>query len=110
MMKRVVAPTPWSHNRTAYSPLTTPFQHVQFTSLLLDQFGGGQVIGSNPVKITARSTEAADAVIKELLVEPEGIEVEIVGNHVISDGHHHEFHTILPFDAIDGSGLRRADG
>ena len=67
-------------------------------------------LGSNPVKITARSTEAADAVIKELLVEPEGIEVEIVGNHVISDGHHHEFHTNLPFDAIDGSGLRRADG
>ena len=26
----------------AYSPLTTPFQHVQFTSLLLDQFLGGR--------------------------------------------------------------------
>ena len=61
-------------------------------------------LGSSPIKITARSTEAADAVIKEMLVEPEGIEVEIVGNHVISDGHHHEFHPIPPFDAIDGSG------
>ena len=61
-------------------------------------------LGSNPVKVTARSTEAADAVIKELLVEPEGVEVEIVGNHVISDGHRHEFHPNLPFDAIDGSG------
>ena len=61
-------------------------------------------LGSNPVKITARSTEAADAVIKNLLVEPEGIEVEIVGNHVISDGHRHQFHPNPPFDAIEGSG------
>ena len=61
-------------------------------------------LGSNPIKITARSTEAADAVIKELLVEPEGVEEEIVENHVVSDGHNHEFHTDLPFDTIDGSG------
>ena len=61
-------------------------------------------LGSNAVKITARSTEAADAVIKEMLVEAEGIEIETVGNHVISDGHRHEFHPSLPFDAIDGSG------
>ena len=61
-------------------------------------------LGSNDVKITARSTEAADAVIKELLVEPEGVEVEAVGNHVISDGHRHEFQPTVPFDAIEGSG------
>ena len=61
-------------------------------------------LGSSPVKVTARSTEAADAVVKNLLVEPEGIEVEIVGNHVISDGHRHQFHPNPPFDAIDGSG------
>ena len=61
-------------------------------------------LGGNSVKVTARSTEAADAVIKDLLVEPEGIEVEIVDNYVISDGHRHEFHSSPPFDAIDGSG------
>ena len=61
-------------------------------------------LGSNPIKITARSTEAADALVKNLLVEPEGVEIEIVGNHVISDGHHNDFHTDLPFDAIEGSG------
>ena len=61
-------------------------------------------LGSNPVKVTARSTEVADAVIKNLLVEPEGIEVEIVGNRVISDGHHHEFQSNPPVDTIDGSG------
>ncbi len=61
-------------------------------------------LGSKPVKITARSAEAADAVIKELLVEPEGVEEEVVENHVVSDGHHSEIHTDLPFDTIDGSG------
>ena len=44
-------------------------------------------LGRGPVKITARSTEAADAVIKELLVEPEGVAVETVDNQVVSDGH-----------------------
>ena len=61
-------------------------------------------LGMNGVRITARSTEAADAVIKEILVEPEGVEVEAVGNHVISDGHRHEFPPTVPFDAIEGSG------
>ena len=61
-------------------------------------------LGRGPVKITARSTEAADAVIKELLVEPEGVAVETVDNQVVSDGHRRQFHSGLPFDAIDGSG------
>ena len=69
-------------------------------------------LGTNPVRITARSTEAADAVIKEILVEPEGIEVEIVGNHVLSDGHRQELLPAVPPDAIEGSGraYRRTDG
>ena len=61
-------------------------------------------LGTNPVRITARSTEAADAVIKEILVEPEGIEVEIVGNHVLSDGHRQKLLPAVPPDAIEGSG------
>ena len=61
-------------------------------------------LGSTPVKITARSTDAADAVIKELLVEPEGIEVEAVGNRVLSAGESHEFGTRLPSNAVEGSG------
>ena len=61
-------------------------------------------LGSTPVKITARSTEAADAVIKELLVEPEGVGVESVGNHVLSAGGSHEFGTHLPSNAVEGSG------
>ena len=61
-------------------------------------------LGSGPVRITARSTEAADAVVKDLLVEPEGVEVEVVGNHVVSGGRRLDFDSSLPFDAIDGSG------
>ena len=61
-------------------------------------------LGSGPVRITARSTEAADAVVKDLLVEPEGVAVETVGNHVVSDGRRLQFDPSLPFDAIDGSG------
>ena len=61
-------------------------------------------LGRNPIKITARSTEAADAVIKNLQVEPEGIPVEVVGNHLLEGGRSHEFLPAVPFDAIEGSG------
>ena len=61
-------------------------------------------LGSMPIKITARSTEAADAVIKELLVEPEGVPVEDVGNRVLGAGENHEFSTRLPATAVEGSG------
>ena len=61
-------------------------------------------LGRNPIKITARSTEAADAVIRNLQVEPEGIPVEVVGNHLLEGGRSHEFLPEVPFDAIEGSG------
>ena len=43
-------------------------------------------VGSQLVKITARSGEAADAVIKSLIVEPEGVAREAVENVVLSPG------------------------
>ena len=61
-------------------------------------------LGPGPVKITARSAEAADAVIKNLLVEPEGIGTEIVENHVVSDGGRLELRLFVPSDAIEDSG------
>ena len=61
-------------------------------------------LGRNPIKITARSKEAADAVIKNLQVEPEGIPVEIVENHLLEGGRSHQFLPNVPFDAIEGSG------
>ena len=60
-------------------------------------------LGTGPIKIVARSTEAADAVIKNLLVEPEGVEVEIVENHVISGGDERELALSVPTGAIEGS-------
>ena len=60
-------------------------------------------LGTGPVKIVARSTEAADAVIKNLLVEPEGVDVEIVENHVVSSGDRRELFLNVPPGAIDGS-------
>ena len=83
---------------------------LKSTTIEANDIGGAQFmirpksLGVTPIKITARSTRMADAAIKDLLVEPEGVEVEIVDNQVISDGHYHEFHPNLPFDAIDGSG------
>ena len=38
---------------------------------------------SNPVKITARSPQSADAVVKTLIVEAEGVAKEIVDNIVL---------------------------
>ena len=61
-------------------------------------------LGRNPIKITARSTEAADAVIRNLQVEPEGIPVEVVENHLLEGGRSHEFLPAVPFDAIEDSG------
>ncbi|MHB0980815.1 MAG: alpha-2-macroglobulin family protein [Thermoleophilia bacterium] len=43
-------------------------------------------VGSQLVKITARSAEAADAVVKSLIVEPEGVSREAVENVVLSPG------------------------
>ena len=60
-------------------------------------------LGTGPIKIVARSTEAADAVIKNLLVEPEGVEVEIVENHVVSSGDERELLLDVPPGVIDGS-------
>ncbi len=61
-------------------------------------------LGNNPIQITARSTETADAVLRNLRVEPEGIPIEVVGNHLLSGIFRHEFLPYLPSDAIAGSG------
>ena len=61
-------------------------------------------LGINSVQITARSTEAADAVIKTLVIEPEGVSREVVNNLNISEGDPETVTTDIPFDAVDGSG------
>ncbi|MBI4220028.1 MAG: alpha-2-macroglobulin [Chloroflexi bacterium] len=61
-------------------------------------------LGSLALKVTARSPQAADAVIKELLVEPEGVSRETVDNAVLSAGGRRTFDTSLPSDVVAGSG------
>ena len=60
-------------------------------------------LGNVPLKVTARSRDAADAVIKDLLVEPEGVQHEIVENLIVSAGDEVEFVNAAPPGAIEGS-------
>ncbi len=60
-------------------------------------------LGSVPLEITARGAQSADAVIRELLVEPEGVSHEVVENAILSDGAAPRFDTSPPTRAVDGS-------
>jgi len=59
--------------------------------------------GTNEVKVTAQSQEAADALIKKLIVEPEGIARELVDNLVLAEGSKTVDTSIPPF-AVSDSG------
>ena len=61
-----------------------------------------KTLGINELKVLARSEEAADAVIKTLIVEPEGVAREIVENLVLSAGSTEFVSTsIPPFVVVD---------
>ncbi|MBM3131987.1 MAG: alpha-2-macroglobulin, partial [Chloroflexi bacterium] len=59
---------------------------------------------SNEVKITARSKQAADAVIKTVIVEPEGVAREEVENLTLSAGTVKVADTSIPFLVVEDSG------
>ncbi|MEE9583574.1 MAG: alpha-2-macroglobulin family protein, partial [Dehalococcoidales bacterium] len=61
-------------------------------------------IGFNQVKVTVRSQQAADAVIKTLIVAAEGVAREIVDNLVISEGSPRVVETSIPLIAVADSG------
>jgi CD109 antigen len=61
-------------------------------------------LGINDFKITARSTETADAVIKTLLVQPEGVPREFVDNLILSEDNPQILDTSIPEFAIADSG------
>ena len=48
-------------------------------------------LGNVPLKVTARSRDSADAVVKDILVEPEGVQHEVVDNWIVSAGQRIEF-------------------
>ena len=60
-------------------------------------------LGNVPLKVTARSRESADAVIRDLLVEPEGVRHETVENRIISAGESFTFDNETPSGSIPGS-------
>ena len=60
--------------------------------------------GMAPLKVTARSAAAADAVIKELLIRPEGVARETVDNLVLSAGDSQTVDATIPSNAIEDSG------
>ena len=53
-------------------------------------------IGTQLLKVTARSSEAADAVIKSMIVEPEGVGRETVENVVVPAGQSRTLSLLLP--------------
>lgn len=59
---------------------------------------------ANEVKISARSSAAADAAIKTIIIEPEGVSREIVDNMVISAGTNKTIDTAIPDLVVPDSG------
>jgi CD109 antigen len=63
-----------------------------------------KTIGINGIKITARNKAEADASIKTIIVEPEGVARETVENLTLSGGTSEVVNTSIPFMAVDDSG------
>jgi CD109 antigen len=61
-------------------------------------------IGINEIKISARSSKAADAAIKTVIIEPEGVAREIVDNLVLSAGITKTIDTSIPELVVNDSG------
>ncbi|MGE3808948.1 MAG: alpha-2-macroglobulin family protein, partial [Gemmataceae bacterium] len=58
-------------------------------------------VGSQPVQVTARTTELADAVKRQIEVVPDGEKIEIVVNDRLTGNAEHRFH--IPENAVPGS-------
>lgn len=61
-------------------------------------------LGVSGVKVTARSMEVADAVIKTVIIAPEGIARELVENLVLSEGSSRIVDTSIPAFVVEDSG------
>ena len=61
-------------------------------------------LGINELKITARSNQAADAMIKTIIIEPEGVAREYVDNLNISGGDSRLIQALVPPGAVSDSG------
>ncbi|MEW5804453.1 MAG: alpha-2-macroglobulin family protein [bacterium] len=75
-----------------------------------NDLGGAQfkirpkLLGTKQIKITARSSAAADAAIKTMIIEPEGVAREIVENVILSAGGSKVCNTAIATPVVEGSG------
>jgi len=60
-------------------------------------------LGTNKLKVTARSSSSADAIVKEQIVESEGVARETVENLVLSAGANRQADVSVPQGIIEGS-------
>jgi CD109 antigen len=61
-------------------------------------------LGIKDVKISARSSEAADAVVKTIIIEPEGVPREIIDNITLAGGITKSIDTSIPDSIVVDSG------
>ncbi|HEX2914285.1 MAG TPA: alpha-2-macroglobulin family protein [Chloroflexia bacterium] len=60
-------------------------------------------LGTRQLKLTARSRNRADAVIKDIIIDPEGVAREQVENLIINAGNSYELDMSLPAAIVGGS-------
>lgn len=83
---------------------------VKQITIAANDIGGAQFnirlkkLGVNQLKVTARSSQAADAVIKDMIVVAEGVSREMVDNIMASAGKSYQVDSSIPDGTIDGSG------
>jgi CD109 antigen len=61
-------------------------------------------LGINDVKVSARSAEVADAVVKTIIIEPEGVPREIIDNITLAGGITESIDTSIPGVIVEDSG------
>jgi CD109 antigen len=61
-------------------------------------------LGINDVKVSARSAQAADAVVKTIIIEPEGVPREIIDNITLAGGITASIDTSIPGLVVEDSG------
>ncbi len=84
----------------AQQTITIPAGEVGSVSFTIRPLG----LGYNDLKVSARSAQAADALVQPLLIEPEGVPREFVENLVLSEGAEITLDTSIPEDAVAESG------
>ncbi|MGA1840547.1 MAG: alpha-2-macroglobulin family protein [bacterium] len=74
-----------------------------------NDIGGAQfkirpkTLGIQEVKVTARSSDVADAMIKQIIIEPEGVEREAITNIILNAGDSKNINTFIPGNVVEGS-------